>query len=94
MVLDENYWCDDLIPMAVSNEGTRHALLCFTTGYALDYEPTEEMRKRANHHYRCAVQHIGRSLNKEDTYKVGGGAAIIAAMIMIYSADVSLPNFS
>ncbi|KAK2590046.1 hypothetical protein QQS21_012274 [Conoideocrella luteorostrata] len=57
-LLPENYWMDELVPIAVGNDCTRHALLSFPTSYALDYHPTEEMRKRANLHYETAVHLI------------------------------------
>lgn len=78
--------------MAVSSAGTKHALLCFTTSYALDYQPTEEMRLRANFHYRTAVKLLNDNLAKAETYKVGMDNAVVAAMILIFSNDASRPG--
>ena len=75
--------------IAVANDCALHALLSFTTSYALDYHPTEEMRKRANLHYRTAVRLIGNALARTDTCTVGKADAVVAAIILVFSNDVS-----
>ncbi|KAK0703672.1 fungal-specific transcription factor domain-containing protein [Lasiosphaeria miniovina] len=88
MLLSDNYWCKEVVAIAVKDDCARHALLAFATAYVLDYEPTEEMRKRANHHYRTAVQLLDQALNRENTYTVGQDDGIVVAMILMLSSDI------
>jgi hypothetical protein len=89
MLLPDNYWSLQMVPMAMAHDCTRHALLSFTTSYALDYEPNDQMRLRANYHYRRAVELLSEALSNAETYEVGRDDAVVAAMIMILSNDVS-----
>lgn len=93
MIFTENYFGADLIPIAVGDIGTKHALLSHSASYVLDYQPTEEMRIRANYHYRNAVQHLSQTLAREDTYRVGMDDSSVASIIMIFTSDVRVRRF-
>ncbi|KAK4185040.1 fungal-specific transcription factor domain-containing protein [Podospora australis] len=88
MLLPENYWSSQVAAIAVTNKAARHALLAFATAYALDYQPTETMRERANHHYRSAVRLIEEALQREETYSPGNEDGIVAAIILVLSNDI------
>jgi hypothetical protein len=88
-LLPGNYWSEQVAPIAAKYACARHALLAFTISYVLDYAPTEEMRKRANYHYRTAVKLLEDALGREATYAVGHDDGVVAAMILILSNDVS-----
>lgn len=89
MLLPGNYWLEEVPAIAVKHPCARHALLAFSISYVLDYEPTEAMRIRANHHYSTAVKLLENALNRETTYAVGQDDGVVAAMILILSNDVS-----
>jgi hypothetical protein len=74
--------------IAVKDDCVRQALFAFSTAYILDYEPSDEMRIRANRHYRAAVQLLERSLKNEATYDVGREDSVVVAIILILSNDV------
>ena len=89
-LLPGNYWSEQVAAIAVKHACARHALLAFAISYVLDYEPTEEMRKRANYHYHRAVKLLEDDLGREATYAVGQDDGVVAAMILILSNDVSV----
>ena len=64
-------------------------MLAFATAYVLDFQPTEEMRLRANHHYAAAVRLLDAALRNQETYCPGREDGIVAAMVLILSNDVS-----
>lgn len=88
-LLPGNYWFDQVAAIAAKDPCARHALLAFSTAYVLDFRPTEEMRIRANDHYRNAVRLLDQALQQQETYRTGSEDGIVAAMILIYSNDVS-----
>ncbi len=88
-LLPTNYWCEEVASIGAKDPCARHALLAFSTAYVLDFQPTEEMRRRANHHYRTAVRLIDQALHRQETYRPGNDDGIVAAMVLILSNDVS-----
>lgn len=89
-LLPGNYWCDQVASIAAKDPCARHALLAFSTAYVLDFQPTEEMRLRANDHYRNAVRLLDQALQRQETYRTGSEDGIVAAIILILSNDVSV----
>ncbi|KAK4449072.1 fungal-specific transcription factor domain-containing protein [Podospora aff. communis PSN243] len=87
-LLPGNYWREQVAAIAVKYECARHALLAFASAYVLDYVPTEEMRKRANFHYRAAVRLLDEALAREETYAVGQDDGVVVAMILVLSNDI------
>lgn len=86
--MQNNYWRSELLPMAVQNACVRHALFTYMTAYALDYNKTEDMVERANHHYSTAVRLLKQELDNPDTYTPGKDNAVVAALIMLLNDDV------
>ncbi|KAK4141811.1 uncharacterized protein C8A04DRAFT_30656 [Dichotomopilus funicola] len=88
MLLPGNYWYHEVPAIAVKHACTRHALLALSASYVLDYEPTEEIRMRANRHYYTAVKLLEDALNSETTYAVGQDDGVVAAMILIFCNEI------
>ncbi|KAH6634685.1 fungal-specific transcription factor domain-containing protein [Chaetomium sp. MPI-SDFR-AT-0129] len=88
MLLPGNYWYHEVPAIAVKHACARHALLALSASYVLDYEPTEEMRMRANRHYSTAVKLLEDALNSETTYAIGQDDGVVAAMILIFCNEI------
>lgn len=74
--------------MALDDDCVKHALLAFTAAYVLDYLPTEQLRSRANCHYKKAVNLLSDALSKSENLEVGKGDSLVAASILLFSDDV------
>ncbi|KAK5659444.1 hypothetical protein OQA88_645 [Cercophora sp. LCS_1] len=81
-LLKRNYWHEEIASIAVKDECVRHALLAFSTAYALDYQPGETLRRYANTHYAEAVRLLDQSLRNKDSYSAGKEDGVIAATIV------------
>jgi hypothetical protein len=84
-----NAWLD-LGSVIDSHECARHAALAFSAGYMLDYVPSQQLRVRANMHYKRASDLITRALNDPSIYEFGNEEGIVTALHLLWSDDVSL----
>ena len=75
--------------MALGDSCVKHALLAFTAAYVLDYLPTEQLRSRANTHYKKAANLLSDALSRSENIEVGKGDSLVAAAILLFSDDVS-----
>jgi hypothetical protein len=66
-----------------------HAVLALSAAYILDYKPIPAIQARANYHYKQAVDLVDQALRNPKSHEVGKDDAIIAALIMLLSNDVS-----
>lgn len=84
-----NFWIHDIAPIADNNQCVLHALLALAAAYVLDYKPIPELLARANRHYKLAVELLGKALQNPTSHKVGKDDAVIGALILLLSNDVS-----
>jgi len=84
-----NIWLRDIAPMADKDECVSHSLLALAAAYVLDYKPIPEIQARANHHYKRAVDLIGRAMRNQKFREVGKDDAVVGALILLLSDDVS-----
>lgn len=75
--------------MADKDECVSHAVLALASAYVLDYKPCAEIQRRANHHYKCAVDLVGQAMRDPQSHQVGKDDAVVAALILLFSDDVS-----
>ncbi|KAF2663148.1 hypothetical protein BT63DRAFT_461526 [Microthyrium microscopicum] len=83
-----NGWQNDLAPMADCDEGMHHALLAFAAGYALDYQPNNTLRKRANEHYQRAVEIISEKLQDSSIREIGKEDTTVGALRLLWCDDI------
>ena len=76
--------------MAAKNDGVKHAILALASTYLLDYLPNENIRGRANYHYKRAAGLLGQSLRKPESHEIGKEGATVAILILLNVDDVSL----
>lgn len=84
-----NFWLRDIAPIADKNEAVKHAVLALSAAYVLDYKPIPAIQARANYHYKMAVELLDKAMRDPTSHEVGKDDAIIAALIMLLSNDVS-----
>jgi hypothetical protein len=85
---ETNFWLVDIAPLADGNECVKHALLASTAAYVLDYIPRESLQRRANYHYRRAVDLLSQALRDRAAQEVGKEDTIIAALLLLSCDDV------
>ena len=78
-----------LCPMAEGDECIKHALLAFSSAYALELDNSERLRHRANFHYRKAIDLLSAKLNDRRNLDVGREDVVVAALRILWSDYVS-----
>jgi hypothetical protein len=74
---------------AIGSSCVKHAMLSLAAAYFLDYAPSEELRIRANCHYRRAVELLSQAISDPETYEIEKGDSVVGALILLMSDDVS-----
>lgn len=72
----------------ITDEGVRHSLLALASTYVLDYQKSQLMRARANHHYQRAVDLLGMKLAHADDADDAQRKAMIGSIILLNAHDV------
>ena len=85
-----NLYLREIAPIADKNECVRHALLALAAGYILDYKPIPKLQDRANKHYKEAVRLVDVAIRDRNCREVGKDDAVIAALVLLLSNDVSI----
>lgn len=75
--------------MIAGSECVKHALLSLASAYVLDFIHSEQLRERANYHYKRAVDLLGHALRDPEAHEVGKEDGIVSAIILLLSDDVS-----
>jgi Fungal specific transcription factor domain len=91
LIAKNNGWLAVLCPMAEEDECIKHALLAFAAGYALELRPSEEVRQRANMHYRKASELLTEKLADPSNLEMGKEDVVVAALRIFWSDHVSPP---
>jgi hypothetical protein len=76
--------------MAVEDECVKHAALSLVGSYVLDYLPSRDLLARTNWHYRKAKELVSLRLKQPETFEVGHGDSLIAAVLLLVIDDVSI----
>jgi hypothetical protein len=84
-----NFWLRDIAPIADKNQCVNHALLALAATYVLDYKPMPQLQERANYHYKRAVELVGEAIKDPDAHEVGKEDAVVGALVILLSEDVS-----
>jgi hypothetical protein len=92
LLKSSNGWLNDLAPIAMHDHFVNHCLLALSAGYALDYEPSNSLRLRANHHYYMANQFLNEKLSDPSTFTAHVADSVVAGIRLMWSDDVS-PKF-
>jgi hypothetical protein len=75
--------------MAEAEECVKHALLAFSSAYALELDNSERLRQRANFHYRKAIDFLTAKLKDRRSLEVGKEDVVVAALRILWSDYVS-----
>lgn len=76
--------------MAESEPIVQEALLALSGAYVLDYVQSESLRKRTSSHYAKASELISQALSTPESHAVDKSDALVAAVILMETDDVSL----
>lgn len=90
LIPTENCYILEIAPIAARNDCVKHAVLALAATYVIDYARDEQLKTRANFHWKRAVHLLTQELSYPETCQPGREDAIIAALFVFCVNEVVL----
>jgi hypothetical protein len=88
VVPQDNLYLLQIMPMAVTSDLVRHAMLALAATYVLDFRHPSELQRRADKHHKKAVQLFGEEIRKMENYESGREFPLVAGTILYMHQQV------
>ena len=88
LIPNENCYLREIIPIAAKSDCVKHAILALAATYVLDYSAEENIKTRANWHWKRAVHLLTTELRISEACKPGKENAVLAAMAIFSHNEV------